>query len=81
VRPVCPPTAPAGETVVRVTGLVDIDGRVADLSQEPHETGAAPPDLVEAVTEAVGQWIFTPTLLNGQPVEVGFTVTVTFRKV
>jgi hypothetical protein len=29
--------------------------------------------------DAVQQWEFTPTLLNGVPVEVVFTVTVAFN--
>ena len=29
--------------------------------------------------EAVSQWIYTPTLLNGEPVEVIAPITVTFR--
>ena len=34
--------------------------------------------LDQAALEAVRQWRYTPTLLNGQPVEVVMTVTVTF---
>jgi periplasmic protein TonB len=37
------------------------------------------PLLDEAAVEAVRQWRFTPTLLNGQPVPVVMTVTVNFR--
>jgi protein TonB len=35
--------------------------------------------LDEAALHAVRQWQFTPTLLNGEPVPVVFTVTVVFR--
>ena len=36
------------------------------------------PLLDQAAIDAVSQWAFTPTLLNGQPVEVLMTVTVNF---
>ena len=36
------------------------------------------PLLDEAAIEAVKQWIYTPTLLNGVPVPVIMTVTVNF---
>jgi protein TonB len=35
--------------------------------------------LDEAALEAVRQWEFTPTLLNGTPVSVLMTVTVNFN--
>ena len=35
--------------------------------------------LDEAALTAVRQWVFTPTRLNGEPVPVVMTVTVTFR--
>jgi protein TonB len=35
--------------------------------------------LNDAAVEAVRQWVYTPTLLNGVPVPVLMTVTVTFR--
>ena len=37
------------------------------------------PMLDEAALEAVRQWEFTPTLLNGAPVPVVMTVTVNFK--
>ena len=36
------------------------------------------PQLDKAALDAVMQWSYTPTLLNGEPVEVIMTVTVTF---
>jgi TonB family protein len=35
--------------------------------------------LVAAATEAVSQWRYQPTLLNGQPVEVATIITVGFQ--
>jgi len=36
------------------------------------------PDFAIAAADAVRQWKFTPTLLNGTPVEVVMTVKVQF---
>ena len=37
------------------------------------------PDFAIAAVDAVRQWRFSPTLLNGKPVEVVMTVTVEFK--
>ena len=37
------------------------------------------PLLDQAAIEAVRQWVYTPTLLNGVPVPVMMTVTVNFK--
>jgi hypothetical protein len=37
------------------------------------------PLLDEAAVEAVRQWVYTPTLVNGVPTPVMMTVTVHFR--
>jgi len=39
----------------------------------------ADPDLVTSAVEAVKNWRYEPTLLNGQPIEVVTTITVNFR--
>ena len=36
------------------------------------------PRLAQAALDAVRQWRYQPTLLNGQPVEVATTIDVTF---
>ena len=38
------------------------------------------PLLDDAAVEAVRQWRFTPTRLNGEPVPVVMTVTVSFSR-
>ena len=61
--------------VVPLDALIGTDGSVVFVrvvSANVH------PDFAEAAAEAVRQWKFTPTLLNGQPVEVLMTVTVHF---
>ena len=36
------------------------------------------PELDQAAIDAVNQWQFEPTLLNGEPVEIELTVTINF---
>jgi TonB family protein len=77
VRPVYPASMrEAGLTgVVPIEALIGRDGNVASvrvLSAQVH------PDFAIAAIDAVRQWRFTPTLLNGVPVEVVMTVSVTF---
>ena len=50
------------------------DGTVGSLSLLP----GAEPDLAEASLEAVKQWRYSPTLLNGEPVEVATEIQVNF---
>lgn len=79
VRPTCPAGAPQGEHLVRLTGTIGVDGAVSDVAQS-EGSAFAPADLVTASVEAVRQWAFTPTRLNGQPVEVTIDVTIKFTK-
>jgi TonB family protein len=77
VKPVFPESMrEAGLTgVVPVEALIGVDGSVVSLrvlSAQAH------PDFAIAAVDAVRQWQFTPTLLNGQPVEVRMNVTITF---
>jgi protein TonB len=37
------------------------------------------PLLAKAALEAVSHWLYRPTLLNGEPVEVATQITVNFR--
>lgn len=37
------------------------------------------PLLEDAALEAVRQWVYAPTLLNGQPIAVVMTVTINFK--
>ena len=64
------------EGVVPIEAIIGPDGSVTSvrvLSAEVH------PDFAIAAAEAVRQWKFTPTLLNGAPVEVVMTVKVQFN--
>jgi TonB family protein len=60
-------------TVV-IKGRVGTDGSVGDMQPAPD----ANPDLVNAAMQAVRLWQFSPTRLNGVPVEVQMEVTVIF---
>ena len=75
VRPVYPEDAKAaGITgVVILEAVIAPDGRVGDA-----RVLRSIPLLDDAAIEAVRQWEFTPTLVNGAPVPVIMTVTVNF---
>jgi protein TonB len=58
---------------VQFTVLIGKDGRVQNVDLLTGE-----PVLADAAKEAVAQWVYKPTLLNGQPVEVLTQVDVNF---
>lgn len=59
---------------VELEGIIGTDGRIRDLRPLSGN-----PLLVPAALEAVRQWVYEPTLLNGKPVEVIAPITVIFR--
>jgi protein TonB len=64
------------EGVVPIEAIIGPDGAVTSvrvLTAQVH------PDFAIAAADAVRQWKFTPTLLNGVPVEVVMKVSVEFR--
>jgi TonB family protein len=75
VRPVYPDVAQSA----RIQGVVIIE---ATIAEDGRVVGACVlrsiPLLDEAAVEAVNQWEFTPTMLNGVAVPVVMTVTVNF---
>jgi protein TonB len=75
VRPVYPPEARTARVqgVVIIEALIATDGLVAEA-----RVLRSIPLLDRAAMEAVSQWEFTPTLLNGQPTAVLMTMTVQF---
>jgi beta-lactamase regulating signal transducer with metallopeptidase domain len=68
------------EGVVSLVSRIGADGYVVEalLARDADSGTASHPDLVAAATAAVRQWRFTPTLLNGVPVEVNMAVNVRF---
>ena len=75
-----PPVYPAAARAARVEGdvfieaVIGVDGRVQDM-----RLLRSIPLLDRAALDAVSSWLYTPTILNGQPVPVILTVTVRFR--
>jgi protein TonB len=73
------PIYPALARQARVSGTVELlgvlgtDGRIHELKVLHGH-----PLLVGAALEAVRQWVFEPTMLNGQAVEVAAPITVNF---
>ncbi|MBZ5537787.1 MAG: energy transducer TonB [Acidobacteriia bacterium] len=74
--PVYPPLARSNhiQGAVVLEAIISRDGMVQDLKVESGH-----PLLVPAAVDAVSQWRYRPTLLNGQPVEVITTITVNFK--
>ena len=73
------PVYPAIARSARVTGVVIIEALIAeDGSVRTIMVLRSIPLLDQAAVDAVRQWRFTPTLLNGMPVPVIMTVTVAF---
>jgi TonB family protein len=75
VNPVYPSIAQSARVqgVVIVEATIGPDGKVSDA-----RVLRSIPLLDQAALDAVRQWVFTPTLLNGVPVPVIMTVTVNF---
>lgn len=76
VRPDYPPALEnsgiEGEVVIE--GIIGTDGRMKDMRviESPH------PELERAALDAVGEWEFTPTTLNGRTIETRISVSVGF---
>ena len=62
------------EGTVLIRAVIATDGRV-----DSAEVLNGNPLLVRAALDAIVQWRYRPTLLNGQPVEVETLITVIFR--
>ena len=73
------PVYPQVAKDAKVTGVVIMDATIdADGNVETVDVVRSIPLLDQAATDAVRQWKFTPTLLNGEPVPVIVTITVNF---
>ena len=75
VQPLYPPLAKASRVqgVVEFTALIGKDGTLQNL-----QLVRGHPLLVRAARDAVLQWRYRPTLLNGEPVEVITDILVNF---
>jgi periplasmic protein TonB len=75
VIPLYPPLA----RQARVSGTVELIGVIAkDGTIQQLQVTSGHPLLVKAALDAVRQWIYRPTLLNGQAVEVIAPISVYF---
>ncbi|HET8925162.1 MAG TPA: energy transducer TonB [Candidatus Acidoferrum sp.] len=75
VQPVYPPLARQTRIsgTVRLHAIIGKDGTIQQL-----EVMSGHPLLQQAALDAVRQWRYQPTLLNGEPVEVDTTIDVIF---
>ena len=78
VQPVYPESARAAgiQGSVVLHAIVSMDGRPLQLQVLNSQID---PDLARAAVEAVSQWRYQSTLLNGEPVEVDTVITVNFK--
>jgi protein TonB len=74
-HPVYPPLARQAriQGTVRLQAIIAKDGSIVEL-----QVISGHPLLVQAALDAVRQWRYQPTLLNGEPVEVVTTIDVVF---
>jgi hypothetical protein len=76
VQPVYPQIAKAAH----ISGTVVLHAIVAKDGTIQHlDFVSGPPLLMKSAMDAVGQWVYKPTLLNGDPVEVDTTISVIFQ--
>jgi protein TonB len=74
-RPTYPPEAKQAhiQGVVEINAIIAKDGTIQNLEViEGH------PVLVQSALDTVRQWVYQPTLLNGQPVEVQTEIDVNY---
>jgi TonB family protein len=75
VEPVYPPLAKQAHVqgTVDLSAIIGKDGHVQDL-----KVVRGHPLLVQAALDAVNQWVYKPTLMNGEPVEIATDIQVNF---
>jgi len=73
------PVYPQLAKSARVSGVVHLAAIIAKdgTIQELHSLGG-PALLIQAAMDAVKQWVYQPTMLNGEPVQVETTIDVNF---
>ena len=75
VTPVYPTIAKTAHIsgTVMLHAIISKDGTIEELDYV-----SGPPLLMRNAMDAVRQWRYNPTLLNGEPVEVDTTISVVF---
>ena len=79
IAPAVPGAAVHGDVFLRLAEIGLVLLLFTDASCTDLNVLRGIPLLDAAAIEAVKQWIYTPTLLNGVPVPVIMTVTVNFK--
>ena len=74
-----PPVYPADAKAARVQGTVHLAAVIGmdGTMQEVHVL-SGPAELVQASMDAVKQWVYKPTFLNGNPVQVETTIDINY---
>jgi TonB family protein len=73
------PVYPQGGKEQRIQGTVLLHAVIAhDGTVQTLEYVSGPPELRDSAMNAVNQWRYKPTLLNGQPVEVDTAIAVVY---
>jgi protein TonB len=73
------PLYPQIAITARISGIVQLIGTIAkDGTIRNLQVISGHPILVQSAMEAVRQWVYKPTLLNGSPVEVIAPIQVSF---
>lgn len=74
-RPAYPPLAKQAriQGTVRFNTVIGLDGKIIWL-----QAVSGHPLLIPAAQDAVRQWVYRPTLLNGSPAEVQTAIDVNF---
>lgn len=77
VMPVYPDTAKSAgvQGTVVLHAVISRDGEVLSLRVVNSQID---PDLAKSAVQAVSQWHYTPTLLNGEPVEIDTVIQVNY---
>jgi TonB family protein len=77
VQPIYPESARSAgiSGTVVLHAVIGMDGKPLSLRVKNSQID---PDLARSAVEAVSQWRYTPTLLNGEPIEVDTTITVNY---
>ena len=78
IHPVYPESARAAgiQGTVILHAVIGMEGTPLSLRVMNHDID---PDLARAAVEAVNQWRYQPTLLNGNPIEIDTTIMVNFK--
>jgi protein TonB len=74
-HPIYPPLAKQARIsgTVTLNAVIGKDGHIMNLS-----VAKGHPLLIQSALDAVKNWVYKPTLLNGEPVEVATTIDVNF---